>query len=66
MCIRDRFNAAILYAEAEQVKWARTWEEVLQFIGCGTEPRTAAVIKEAQISMFSDNFKKEYMPFKQN
>ena len=61
-----QFNAAILYAEAEQVKWARTWEEVLQFIGCGTEPRTAAVIKEAQISMFSDNFKKEYMPFKQN
>ena len=56
------YKHAITYGDPEQVKWASTWEEVMGYLGDRGAGTKCSVFKEVILSMFADDYKKEYEP----
>jgi len=57
-----QYNHTILYGNPEQVKWANTWDEVLQMLGPRPAGATANVFIEAITSMITTSDKRDYLP----
>ena len=53
---------AITYGDPEQIKWASTWDEVMGYLGDRGAGTRCSVFKEVILSMFADDYKKEYEP----
>lgn len=56
------YKHAITYGNPEQVKWASTWEEVMGYLGDRKAGTKCSVFKEVILSMFADDYKKDYTP----
>lgn len=56
------YNQSISFASHDRVVWASTWEEVMANLSHRGPGTKAAVIREGLMSMFSDDFKKDYTP----
>ena len=56
------YKHAITYGDPEQIKWASTWEEVMGYLGDRGAGTKCSVFKEVILSMFADDYKKEYEP----